>query len=261
MSAPRRPIGRHRPGTIPATRLKVLAAEITDPLQLRRGKLLFADDAVVDLEETAGVLVVLVQGPAPQPVRVELINAVAGSVPDRSGLSWRCGCRRGEPGGAPACEHVVAAIFSVADHVSIDPALVARWGDAGGDEHTDDRDDRGDCDDRDDIDDADGPRDSRGSRGSRDREPGRASAPARVDTVPDTVPGTVPGRSFETSRVLGPETQRDPIGHLLVMRAPLPDIPVIERVDFASTIVGGDDGLVDEPALRHMLERIASELE
>jgi hypothetical protein len=45
------------------------------------------------------------------------------------------------------------------------------------------------------------------------------------------------------------------------MRAPLPDIPVIERVDFASTIVGGDDGLVDEPALRHMLERIASELE
>jgi len=245
MSAPRRPIGRHRPGTIPATRLKVLAAEVADPLQLRRGKLLFADDAVVDLEEVAGVLVVLVQGPAPQPVRVELINAVAGSVPDRSALSWRCACRRGEPADGPACEHTVAAIFSVADHVSIDPTLVERWGGATGSGHTglfDDIDDIGDIDETD---------------SSGDPDPGRAAERARAGAVASAAAT----RAVDTAPALGTEPQRDPIGHLLVMRAPLPDIPVIERVDFASMIVGGDDGLVDESALRDMLERIASELE
>ena len=38
MSRPRKPFGANHPGRLPATMMKVLAAEMTDPSRLRRGK-------------------------------------------------------------------------------------------------------------------------------------------------------------------------------------------------------------------------------
>ena len=38
MTRPRRPFGANHPGRLPATMMKVLAAEMSDPSRLRRGK-------------------------------------------------------------------------------------------------------------------------------------------------------------------------------------------------------------------------------
>ena len=53
MSPPRRPFGADQPGRLQATMLKVLAAEMSDPGRLARGKRLRAEDAVVDLVDRA----------------------------------------------------------------------------------------------------------------------------------------------------------------------------------------------------------------
>lgn len=218
MSAPRRPIGRQHPGTIPATRLRVLGAEIADPVQLRYGKLLFADEAVVDIAAVDGAVVVMVQGSAPEAFRVELFNATAGAVPDRTRLSWRCSCDRGE---RVACKHVVAALLSVADQVALDPGLIDRWGDRTALADND----------------ADGGVDVDGRVGGGiDPEP--------IDDKP------VAHRSVEI-----PRPAFDPIGHLVHLQAPLPEITAVEHIDFAAMIIGGDDGLVDETSLRTVLHQ------
>ncbi len=223
MSAPRRPIGRQHPGTIPATRLRVLTAEIADPVQLRYGKLLFADEAVVDITTIDGALVVMVQGSAPEAYRVELFNATAGTVPDRTRLSWRCSCHRGE---RVACKHVVTAIFSAADQITLDPGLIDRWGDQAA--LADDNDADGDADERVAIGIDDGP----------------------IDGEP------VAHRPVEI-----PRPAFDPIGHLVQLRAPLPEITALEPIDIAAMIIGGDDGLVDESSLRTVLNQTLGHLQ
>ena len=49
MSRPRKPFGANHPGRLPATMMKVLAAEMSDPSRLRRGKQYAKDGSVLDI--------------------------------------------------------------------------------------------------------------------------------------------------------------------------------------------------------------------
>jgi hypothetical protein len=126
MTTPRRPFGRERPGQLLATRLKVLAAEITETQRLSRGKMYFSDDAVIDLAISSGVVLALVQGSRPDPYRVELRTSASGDVPRRNELGVRCDC---DDLGAEVCKHAVAALFALAQEISIEPEVLGRWAD------------------------------------------------------------------------------------------------------------------------------------
>ena len=127
MTRPRRPFGADQPGRLQATMLKVLAAEMSDPGRLLRGKRLRADDAVVDLVIGHGAATAVVQGSRPDPYVVTLLTRAGKSVPTRRDLTVRCTCPDDDALGGGACKHAVAALFALADEVSLDLDALARW--------------------------------------------------------------------------------------------------------------------------------------
>jgi hypothetical protein len=128
VSRPRRPFGADVPGRLPATLLKVLAAELTDPLRLRRGKQLWADQAVVDIVVGHGVVTAEVQGSRREPYVVTLIAGESRvGVLGTDGVRVHCTCPDADGAGRAGCKHVVAALFAFADEVSIEPELMSRW--------------------------------------------------------------------------------------------------------------------------------------
>jgi hypothetical protein len=125
--------------------LKVLTAEMSDPGRFTRGKRLRADDAVVDLVIGHGAATAVVQGSRPDPYVVTLLTRAGRSVPSRRDVTIRCTCPDDEGGGGDACKHGVAAMFALADEVSLDLDVLARWRQS---ESLDDTDDEhGDHDD------------------------------------------------------------------------------------------------------------------
>ena len=120
MSPPRRPFGPDQPGRLQATMLKVLAAEMSDPGRFTRGKRLRADDAVVDLVIGHGAATAVVQGSRPEPYVVTLLTRAGRSVPSRRDVTVRCTCPDDDGVGSDACKHGVAALFALADEVSLD---------------------------------------------------------------------------------------------------------------------------------------------
>jgi hypothetical protein len=167
MSPPRRPFGADQPGRLQATMLKVLAAEISDPGRLARGKRLRAEDAVVDLVVGHGAATAVVQGSRPDPYVVTLLTRAGRSVPARRDVTVRCTCPDDDAVGSDACKHAVAALFALADEVSLDTDVLARWRQT----------DTFDADDADDAD-TDGGSAGRGALGGSDRP-----APATVDPL------------------------------------------------------------------------------
>ena len=127
MSRPRRPFGPDQPGRLQATMLKVLAAEMSDPGRLLRGKRLRAEDAVVDLVIGHGAATAVVQGSRPEPYVVTLLTRPGRSVPSRREVTIRCTCPDDDGAGGDACKHGVAAMFALADEVSLDADVLARW--------------------------------------------------------------------------------------------------------------------------------------
>jgi uncharacterized Zn finger protein len=127
MSPPRRPFGVEQPGRLQATMLKVLAAEMSDPGRLARGKRLRAEDAVVDLVVGHGAATAVVQGSRPDPYVVTLLTRAGRSVPSRRDVTVRCTCPDDDAVGSDACKHGVAALFALADEVSLDTDVLARW--------------------------------------------------------------------------------------------------------------------------------------
>ncbi|HWM22401.1 MAG TPA: SWIM zinc finger family protein [Ilumatobacteraceae bacterium] len=127
MSPPRRPFGAEQPGRLQATMLKVLAAEMSDPGRLARGKRLRAEDAVVDLVVGHGAATAVVQGSRPDPYVVTLLTRAGRSVPSRRDVTVRCTCPDDDAVGSDACKHAVAALFALADEVSLDTDVLARW--------------------------------------------------------------------------------------------------------------------------------------
>ena len=130
MSRPRKPYGPKLPGRLYGTMIKVLAAEMSDQGRLSRGKQYWAEDAVIDIVVGHGAVTAEIQGSRSQPYIVTLEAAAGDGVPGRRDLWVQCTCPDDVGTGADACKHVVAAMFTLSDEVSIDPELVERWRDS-----------------------------------------------------------------------------------------------------------------------------------
>lgn len=135
MSRPRTPFGIDLPGKLPATMVRVLAAEMSDQGRLSRGKRYWSDGAVVDIVIGHGAVTAEVQGGRPEPYVVTLEAATdaerLGAVPSRREVWVRCTCPDDAGTGSEACKHAVAALFALADEVSIQPDLLERWRQGG----------------------------------------------------------------------------------------------------------------------------------
>jgi hypothetical protein len=127
MATPRIPFGQDQPGKIAATMLKVLAAEMSDPARLSRGQRYHADQAVVDIEVSTGLVVCEVQGARPDPYQVRLQVTGGEGVPMRPELRVSCECPDADISMVRACKHGVAAIFTLANEVLIDPEVLVKW--------------------------------------------------------------------------------------------------------------------------------------
>lgn len=182
MSRPRKPFGANHPGRLPATMMKVLAAEMSDPSRLRRGKQYAKDGSVLDIIIEPGVVTCEIQGSRSTPYVTSLTVSVGSGMPLRRDVATQCTCPDDDNWDNYACKHAVAAMFTFSDELLLQPELLDLWrgmdpldvgalrppgaDDAGfaprDDHHADDPD-------RDDLDGAD----------SADVEPDRAPLPER----------------------------------------------------------------------------------
>lgn len=126
MSRPRKPFG-NPPGRLPATMIKVLAAEMSDQGRLQRGKRYWADSAVVDIVVGHGAVTAEIQGSRPMPYVVTIEATPGAGVPGKREVWVRCTCPDDAGTGVEACKHAVAAFFALSDEVAIDPDLLDRW--------------------------------------------------------------------------------------------------------------------------------------
>ena len=122
---PRKPFGANPPGRLPATMVKVLAAELSDQGRLSRGKRYWAEDAVVDLVVGHGAVTAVIQGSRPDPYVVTIAASEGTGVPSKREVWTSCTCP--DDGMELACKHAVAALFALSDEVAIEPALLERW--------------------------------------------------------------------------------------------------------------------------------------
>jgi uncharacterized Zn finger protein len=122
---PRKPFGANPPGRLPATMVKVLAAELSDQGRLARGKRYWAEDAVVDLVVGHGGVTAVIQGSRPDPYVVTIEATQGTGVPSKREVWITCTCP--DDGMEMACKHAVAALFALSDEVAIEPALIDRW--------------------------------------------------------------------------------------------------------------------------------------
>lgn len=136
MSAPRKPFGAHHPGRVPATMMKVLAAEMSDPQRLRRGKQYAASGAVVDIVVEPGQVTCEVLGSRSTPYIATLGVKAGDGMPLRRHLRTACTCPDLEDpwtqGDSEACKHVVAAMFAFSDELLQEPELLDVWRGATG---------------------------------------------------------------------------------------------------------------------------------
>lgn len=126
MSRPRTPFS-NPPGRLPATMLKVLAAELCDPGRLSRGKRYWAENAVIDIVIGHGVVTAEVQGSRPQPYVVTIETDPGKGTPAKRDLWVQCTCPDDSLTGRDICKHAVAAMFALSDEVAVEPDLLERW--------------------------------------------------------------------------------------------------------------------------------------
>lgn len=127
MSRPRKPYGPNPPGRLPATMIKVLAAELSDQGRLSRGKRYWADDAVIDIVIGHGSVTGEVQGGRPDPYVVTIEAEGGTGVPSKREVWVSCTCPDDTGFGSSACKHAVAVLFALSDEVAIEPAVIDRW--------------------------------------------------------------------------------------------------------------------------------------
>ena len=125
MAKPRKPYGPNPPGRLPATMIKVLAAELSDQGRLARGKRYWADDAVTDIVIGHGAVTAEIQGSRPDAYVVTITATPGKGVPGKRDVSSRCTCP--DDGIYEACKHAVAALFALSDEIAIEPELLERW--------------------------------------------------------------------------------------------------------------------------------------
>jgi hypothetical protein len=127
MSRPRKPYGPNSPGRLPATMIKVLAAELSDQGRLSRGKRYWADHAVTDIVIGHGSVTAQIQGSRATPYVVTIEAKAGAGVPTKRDVWVRCTCPDDSGNGSGACKHAVAALFAMSDEVALEPELIDRW--------------------------------------------------------------------------------------------------------------------------------------
>jgi hypothetical protein len=240
MSRPRKPFGSAHRGRLPATMVKVLAAEMSDPTRLRRGKQYAHDGSVTDIIIEPGLVTCEVQGSRPTPYIAQVEVAPGDGMPLRRDITAQCTCPDDENWDNRACKHVVAAMFVLSDELLLEPELLDVWrgrepgSTAGAD---------------------DGPT---GHEPVADRPTGERSHLRLVHSLPgrtrsgdatgefSIVPDVEPDANPDDERRHRIETMLEVPGG-----AELPDVPVLDRVDLAPPR-RHELGTVLSDALRHL---------
>lgn len=127
MSRPRKPYGATHPGRLPATMMKVLAAELSDPSRLRRGKQYARDGSVLDIEIERGVVTCEVQGSRATPYIASIEVTMGDGMPLRRDVRTICSCPDDDNWDGYACKHVIAAMFTFSDELLLEPELLDVW--------------------------------------------------------------------------------------------------------------------------------------
>lgn len=129
MSRPRKPFGANHPGRLPATMMKVLAAEMSDPARLRRGKQYARDGSVLDIVIESGTVTGEIQGTRSTPYIASIGVTPGDGMPLRRDITTTCTCPDDDNWDGYACKHVVATMFSLSDEFLLEPELLDVWRD------------------------------------------------------------------------------------------------------------------------------------
>jgi hypothetical protein len=229
MSRPRKPFGTTMPGRLPATMMKVLAAEMSDPARHRRGKQYATDGSVLDIIIQPGVVTCEIQGSRSTPY-VAVVQVTGGSgMPLRRDITCTCSCPDDDNWDSHACKHVVATLYTLSNEFLMEPNLLDVWrgndasrdsddaDDSEGQAHHGGKDDDLAADDSDDGDDTRWRRRHRHLSLVRDDEPGALSATLTPTPAPPeiidplaSVLGLQPGSELPEVPVLGLADLRPP---------------------------------------------------
>jgi hypothetical protein len=195
--------------------MKVLAAEMSDPSRLRRGKQYAKDGSVLDIVIDPGTVTCEIQGSRSTPYIAVVAVTPGNGMPLRRDVKYTCTCPDNDNWDNYACKHVVASMFTLSDEFLLEPELLDLWRGRGS--RYEDRDGARETDDEDDDEDEADDDDSTLSFRVGSRRTGRHLRLVR------------PG---EAAR----ETQRpvlDPLVELLRIPdgAALPDIVDLERIE------------------------------
>jgi hypothetical protein len=201
--------------------MKVLAAEMTDPSRLRRGKQYAKDGSVIDIVVDPGTVTCEIQGSRSLPYIAVLAVRPGDGMPLRRDVRTTCTCPDDDNIDGFACKHVVAAMFTFSDELLLEPELLDVWrgraGAAAGadDEHRSDPDD-----------DRGGGRGSDGDRGGRDEVASPTRRRGHLRLVGDDESAPAP-----PDRPSSPP--RDPLADVLSTPAgtELPPVPRLTRID------------------------------
>ena len=107
--------------------VKVLAAEMSDPQRLRRGKQYAHDGSVTDIIIEPGVVTCEIQGSRPTPYIASVEVTPGDGMPVRRDITAHCSCPDDDNWDDRACKHVVAAMFAFSDELLIEPELLDVW--------------------------------------------------------------------------------------------------------------------------------------
>lgn len=110
-----------------ATRVRVLAAELSTPQRFTRGREYAESGAVVDIDVGAGCATASVRGSRVRPYQVDLEVRPGDGPPTRHDLDITCTCPDSTDAPGDACKHAVAALIVLADEIAINPDTLGRW--------------------------------------------------------------------------------------------------------------------------------------
>jgi hypothetical protein len=107
--------------------MKVLAAEMSDPSRLRRGKQYAHDGSVLDIVVERGKVTCEIQGSRSLPYVATVAVTPGDGMPLRRDITATCTCPDDDNGDGSACKHVVATLFALADELLLEPELLDVW--------------------------------------------------------------------------------------------------------------------------------------
>lgn len=218
MTRPRKPFGSTQPGRLPATMVKVLAAELSDPSRHRKGKQYANDGSVLDIIIEPGIVTCEIQGSRSMPYAASIEVLPGSGMPLRRDLTCSCSCPDDDNWSGHACKHVVATLYTLSNEFLIEPALLDVWrNNSDSDSERRRRRDDEDEDEDDDDDDEDDDLEPDAVRGTR----------RHLSIVRDTADEPVPRP---------PSVYEDPLKSVLRLQpgTELPDIPQLEQADLRS---------------------------